>query len=99
MSNAAGYAVTLASSQLAQRRLAVTEAPSAEIDITAVHSFPFAPERWLSGAGRCIQGSLMIGVGGFLLTQVGSTPNLVVQIAIIGSLLIAGGLALIIRSY
>jgi len=99
MSNAAGYAVTLPSSQLAHARLAVTEAPSVEVDITAAHSFPFAPERWLTGAGSCIQGSLMIGVGGFLLTQVSSTPNLVIQIAIVGALLIAGGLAFVVRSY
>ena len=99
MSDTAGYAVTLPASQLRRSRLAVTEAHSTEVDITAVHSFAFAPERWLTGVGSCVQGSLMIGVGAFLLTQVSSTPNLAVQIAIVGTLLAAGGLAFIIRSY
>jgi hypothetical protein len=92
----AGYAVTLPES--AHVRLAVIDAPAAEVDVTAVHSFPFAPERWLRGVGTCIQASLMIGVAGFLLTQLSSTPGLVVQIVIVGALLIVGGLTLIVRS-
>ena len=99
MSDAAGYAVSLPSSELARKRLAVTDAPSAEVDMTAVHRFSFAPERWLAGAGAWIQAGLMIGVGIFLLTQVSSTPNLVVQISIVGTLLILGGLVIITRSF
>ena len=99
MSDAAGYAVSLPSSELTRNRLAMTDAPAAEVDITAVHSFSFAPERWLTGVGTWVQAGLMIGVGIFLLTQVSSTPNLVVQIAIVGTLLTIGGLALIVRTF
>lgn len=68
------------------------------LDLTVAHSFPFAGQRWFTGAGIAVQGLLMAGTGGFLLSQIPGTPNLAVQIAILGSLLIVCGVAFLARS-
>ena len=71
----------------------------APIDVTATYRFPFARQRWLVGVGVVVQATLMMIAGGFLLTQVSSTPNLAIQIAIVGTLLAAGGLAILTRAW
>src|SRR5690349_21032478 len=73
-------------------------ASGAVVDTAATHCFRFVSERWLSGAGSATKGTLMIVAGGFLLSQIPHTPNLVVQMAILGGLLIAGGLAFALYS-
>lgn len=75
---------------------ASARADDAALDPSLPHRFAFAPQRWTVGVGRCIQAALMLGAGGFLLSQAPSTPKLTTQIAIVGSLLGAGGLALLI---
>lgn len=71
---------------------------SREIDVTAEHCFSFARRRWAIGAGKIIQSGLMIASGVFLLTQIRSTPNLAIQIAIVGGLIAIGGAAIAVRS-
>jgi len=90
MSDSATLSLTLPRN----RQLAV-HAPS--IDLEATYCFSFVRERWLPGAGKFVQSILMMGTGGFLFTQISSTPNLRVQMAIIASLLCFGGLFLISR--
>ena len=68
------------------------EARSQPIDLSATYRFPFVRQRWLAGCSILFQGSMMMAVGAFLLSQIPSTPNLVVQMAIIGTLLAGGGL-------
>lgn len=58
-----------------------------------VHSFAFSSRRWMSGLGQAAAAVGFTGVGIGLLTQVASTPALRVQVAILGLLLIAGGIA------
>lgn len=69
-----------------------------EIDAAATHQFPFSRRRWAMGAGKIIQALLMLASGVFLLTQIRATPNLSVQIAIVGGLIAVGGAALAVRS-
>jgi hypothetical protein len=98
MSDAASLAVSLSRS----RRLAGAGTISEKvepIDTTATYRFPFARQRWLVGVGVVVQGTLMMITGGFLLTQVSSTPNLAIQIAIVGTLLAGGGLAILTRAW
>lgn len=83
-------------STLALPMPASVRADDLALDPSLPHRFAFAPQRWTVGLGRCIQAALMLGAGGFLLSQAPSTPKLTSQIAIVGSLLGAGGLALLI---
>ncbi len=68
------------------------------LSLTATHRFAFVRRRWAAGAGTVIQGVLLTTAGGFLLSQVQSTPRLAVQVAIVGGLLLAGGIALFVRA-
>lgn len=86
MSNANSLALNL------PRRLRGAEPHAEPIDLTATYRFPFVKQRWFTGCSTIFQGGLMIAVGGFLLSQIPATPNLVVQMAIVGSLLAGGGL-------
>ncbi len=70
------------------------EVPARAIDTSVVHTYWFGRRLWLNGMGRCVQALLLLAAGVFLLTQITSTPNLVVQIAITGSLMALGGLAM-----
>ena len=52
--------------------------------------------RWaLAAAGRIVQGGGMIAVGGFLLREIPSTPGLMLQMGLLGTVLVAGGLAFV----
>jgi hypothetical protein len=68
------------------------------LDLTATHSFTFARQRWFAGASNVVRGVLLGTTGIFLLSQMGNTRNLVVQIAILGTLLTIGGAAFLVRS-
>ncbi len=94
MAESAGYAIPVHGNAAAVERSPQT----VEIDVNAVHSFWFGGRRLLAGIGTCVQASLLLVAGVFLLTQVSSTPNLAVQIAIVGGLLTIGGIALLFRS-
>lgn len=74
------------------------EGPARTIDSSAVHSYWFGRRLWLNGVGRCVQALLLLAAGVFLLTQISSTPNLVVQIAITGGLMTLGGIAMLYRA-
>jgi hypothetical protein len=94
MSNSAGFTIPVHSNANPVDRSAET----VEVDVNAVHSFWFGRGRWLAGISMCVQGSVLLGAGVFLLTQISSTPNLVVQVALVGGLLTIGGIALLFRS-
>ncbi len=68
------------------------------VDITVAHPFWFGRKLWTAGLGLVLQGAALIAAGVFLLTQMSSTPNLVVQIALTGSLLTLGGVAMLYRA-
>lgn len=67
------------------------EFDAAPLDLAATHRFFFVRRRWLTGAGKLVHASLMLATGIFLMSQASSTPNLVLQIAIVGTLLTIGG--------
>jgi len=71
------------------------ESESIPLDLAATYSFMFVRRRWLAGGGKVFQAGLMLGTGVFLLSQASSTPNLVLQIAIVGTLLAIGGIAIL----
>lgn len=79
-------------------RVRATGRPAKLVDVNAVHYFWFGRRLWLSGLGLCVQAALLLVSGMFLLTQMSSTPNLVVQIALTGTLLTLGGLAVLWRA-
>jgi hypothetical protein len=74
------------------------EIPARAVDSNAVHYYWFGRRLWLTGLGRCVQALLLLVAGIFLLTQITSTPNLVVQIALTGGLMTLGGIALLYRA-
>lgn len=55
------------------------------------HVFFFISRKWQSGLLRIVQGAFLLVAGVFLLTQVISTPNLMVQMVILGCVLSIGG--------
>jgi len=71
------------------------ESESIPLDLAATHSFLFVRRRWLAGGSKVFQAALMLGTGAFLLSQASSTPNLVLQIAVVGTLLAIGGIAIL----
>lgn len=75
-----------------------TEHATRVVDVGAVHYFWFGRRLWMAGLGICVQATLLIVAGVFLLTQISSTPNLAVQIAITGGLLTLGGIAMLYRA-
>jgi hypothetical protein len=79
-------------------RVRATGRPARVVDVSAVHYFWFGRRLWLSGLGLCVQASLLLVSGVFLLTQMSSTPNLVVQIALTGALLTLCGIAMLWRA-
>jgi len=91
MSGASSYVVTLPAS------VDLSHSRAEDIDTSLTYRFGFARQRWFSGLGSLAQGGLMMGVGGFLFSQVAATPNLRVQMSIVASLLVLGGLALASR--
>lgn len=92
MSNTAGLAIPLHGPSR------VANGHAATVDVNAVHYYWFGRRLWLAGLGKCVQALLLLAAGVFLLTQISSTPNLVVQIALTGSLLTAGGAAMLYRA-
>ncbi len=89
MSDLAGFAIRLP--ETAARDASLVE----RIDLEAVHTFWLGRRMWATCAGLVVQSALLLGAGVFLLTQISSTPNLLVQIALTGSLLAIGGLAML----
>ena len=73
-------------------------AHSHETTSTAAQSFAFAGQRWQSGLAQGASGTGLLGMGLFLLSQIGSTPALVTQLAILGAVCSVGGLALLTKS-
>jgi len=63
----------------------------AALDLKAVHRMPFSRTRWFSGVSALTQAALMTGVGVFLFSQISATPKLAMQMTIVSSLLVAGG--------
>lgn len=57
--------------------------------------FGFARQRWQNGILLTLQAAAMFGAGAFLISEIPATPNLKVQMAILGGLLIVGGLAML----
>lgn len=51
---------------------------------------------WIVGIAHVIRSAAMIGLGGFLLLQIPTTPQLTMQIVLIGGLLVSSGLYLLI---
>src|SRR5262245_43950676 len=88
MSDVSSFAVALPGARQKQ----IDELP---LDLSTTHRFLFIKQRWLTGAGKLVQASLMLTTGIFLLSQAPSTPNLVLQIAIVGTLLSLGGVAIL----
>jgi hypothetical protein len=92
MSDSAGFAISMPDSAgVADSRLAIS-------DVSAVHSFWFGRRLWPAAFGLGLQAALLLTAGVFLLTQIASTPNLAVQIALTGGLMTIGGIALLFRS-
>jgi hypothetical protein len=89
MSDMAGFAIRLPETAARDRSLVES------IDLDAVHTFWLGRRMWTTCLGLAVQSALLLGAGVFLLTQISSTPNLVVQIALTGSLLSIGGLAML----
>lgn len=94
MSQSASLALTLPNSTHAG-----THSHSEPIDLNATYRFAFARQRWFSGLTALAQGGLMAGVGIFLLTQIPATPNLTIQMAILGTLLSLGGALVAARTW
>ena len=67
-------------------------------ETTGVQSFSFAGQCWKVGLSQGASGTGLLVVGVFLLSQIGSTPALVTQLAILGSVCSIGGLALLTKS-
>lgn len=67
-------------------------------DTRVAQSFAFAAQRRKSGLMHAASGTGLLAMGVFLLTQIGSTPGLVVQLAILGAVCSVGGLALLTKS-
>ena len=70
----------------------------AHATLPAELSIPIRAARLKNGLAFAAGGASIIGVGGFLLSQISSTPALASQIAILGSVGIVGGLAMLTRS-
>lgn len=68
-----------------------TETPIAQ-------SFAFASQRWKYGVFHGAGGTGLFVMGVFLLSQIGSTPALAVQLAILGAVCSVGGLALLTKA-
>ena len=64
----------------------------------AVQSFAFATQRWQYGLTQAVGGTSLAVMGAFLLTQIGSTPGLTTQLAILGSICAVGGVALLTKA-
>jgi hypothetical protein len=61
-------------------------------------SFGFGRQCGKSGRTCAVGGAVLLGTGLFLISQIGSTPGLVLQLAILGAGCTVGGLGLIMRS-
>ena len=70
----------------------------AHATLPAELSIAFRSARWRVGLGFGAGGTVMLAVGAFLLSQIAATPALTAQLAILGSLGIVGGLALLTKS-
>ena len=67
-------------------------------ETSIAQSFAFSTQRWKSGVTHAASGTGLLAMGVFLLTQIGSTPALAVQLAILGAVGSVGGLALLTKS-
>ena len=83
------YSQDLALDRPREMNIAAAEIP---LDLAAVHCFRFLSQRWFAGVSSLTKGLLMLLVGIFLFSQIPSTPNLVVQMMIIATLLTVCGL-------
>lgn len=61
-------------------------------------TFAFSAQRRKAGIAQGLGGAALLTVGAFLLTQITATPGLSMQLAILGSVGIVGGLGLLVRS-
>ncbi|MBI3866282.1 MAG: hypothetical protein HY290_30755 [Planctomycetia bacterium] len=64
----------------------------------STHRFQFAPLCWPAAVDSLVKFLMTFVPGVFLLTQVSATPSLKVQIAVVGALLIAGGMVFFAQS-
>lgn len=96
MSEAATLALPVAN-ELAVPQQTHTQAHSHETAATP-QSFAFTSQRWKSGLQQGISGTGLLVMGVFLLSQISSTPALVAQLAILGSVCSVGGLALLMKA-
>ena len=94
MSDQAGYAIPVHNTAGTIDRSPDTQ----PVDITVPHSFWLGKQQWQTGVGRCVQASVMLGAGIFLLSQISSTPNLTVQMATVGGVFTLGGIAMLYYS-
>ncbi len=69
------------------------EAPSPINNSKNRHTF--APRSWTSRALAALQAAALLVSGVFLLTNITDTPGLEVQVALLGTLLIAGGFGML----
>ena len=60
-------------------------------------NFSFARQRWQNGILGSLQAAALLAAGAFLLKEIPATPNLTVQMAILGVLLIIGALFMVPR--
>lgn len=83
----------VSSNALAATAPAIALAPQHNEDLTASsHVYSFARQRWQNGALGLLGGGAMLISGLFLLLQIPKTPDLEIQLAIIGLLMAGGGL-------
>lgn len=61
-------------------------------------NLPFRPQCWRSGAASFVGACGLTLTGGFLWWEIPSTPWIATQLAIVGFLLIAGGLVFAVRA-
>ena len=67
-------------------------------DLSIVHIFELPAQRWRRGLAQSASGALLVVTSLYLLAQIGPTPGLATQLAILGSLGSIGGVWLLINA-
>lgn len=68
------------------------------VEAPIAQSIGFGAQRWKIGLVRGVGGVGLLVMGTFLLSQISSTPALVIQLAIIGAICLVSGLAFLTNS-